>query len=235
MPLEGKGGAMSCYEWEEGSITIPASEWKKFREGVIGEWNRWREGIFKYAESLHEKVRSQRRKQGESTYCFIERVIHEKDLWARWTRRSSSFWNPGSPPIDDDKTYAAIRLLISPKGNLQRPKKKDVGIKPVSKSCTITFEDASITLSNKTRTARWSVSENNHAIDRAREHRVAAAFFRLLGEIKWTSRTGGIIVGNDEYNQDSRDAGGGGNYITGTFGKKGERDSYDYSRACGWK
>jgi hypothetical protein len=49
-------------------------------------------------------------------------------------------------------------------------------------------------------------------------------FFSRLRRINWTRGSGGTIVGNDEYNSDSYDAGGGANYTKDRFGP-GEKKS----------
>jgi len=46
------------------------------------------------------------------------------------------------------------------------------------------------------------------------------AFFRALGQVVWTRGTGGEIVGNDEYNRESKASGDGGNFTKQTFGPK---------------
>jgi hypothetical protein len=68
----------------------------------------------------------------------------------------------------------------------------------------------------------WSVA---YYITRSGEKKLykPIAMFRALDRIKWTARTGGEFVGNDEYNQDNRYAGGGGNYVTSSYGPKAEK------------
>ena len=72
--------------------------------------------------------------------------------------------------------------------------------------------------SDASRSVSWRVEENNHARDTAREHHMGRAFFAALSKVEWVRGTGGTIVGNDEYNRDSEYDGGGGNYVTGSFG-----------------
>lgn len=81
------------------------------------------------------------------------------------------------------------------------------------------------------RKVTWTVPENNHACDRGREHPMAREFFRLLGTVTWTRGTGGDIVGNNEYARDSREEGGGGNYLVSSYGP--ERKSARSRRLAG--
>ncbi len=94
-----------------------------------------------------------------------------------------------------------------------QPKKKDLELFAVSKDAEISLPDAYVGFSNKGRTVTWSVSENNRAVEHANDHWFAKLLFEKLGRITWTRGTGGKIVGNDEYNRDRDDIGGGGNYL----------------------
>jgi hypothetical protein len=88
-----------------------------------------------------------------------------------------------------------------------------------------TFElgDARIVLDNENQQVTWIVPENNHAREHAHDHLLARALFRALGNVKWTRGSGGVIVGNDEYNRDSREMGGGGNYEVAYYGPPRKR------------
>lgn len=98
-----------------------------------------------------------------------------------------------------------------------KPKKSDYKQLPLTRDCTIDLPDASITLNNKTKTVTWDVPENNHARAHARGHYVAKALFRALDRVDWKRGSGGQIVGNDEYNRDNYESGGGGNYTIATY------------------
>jgi hypothetical protein len=82
---------------------------------------------------------------------------------------------------------------------------------------TASWDECGVTFDLKARTVRWGVSENNHAVERARESWLGRAFFRALDRVNWTRGTGGTIVGNDEYNSDSEYEGGGANYVTASY------------------
>jgi hypothetical protein len=45
---------------------------------------------------------------------------------------------------------------------------------------------------------------------------------QALAKVVWSRGSGGSFIGNDEYNRDDRNAGGGGNYVTRQFGPKGQ-------------
>lgn len=66
--------------------------------------------------------------------------------------------------------------------------------------------------------------DNNHQVERARSHPVVWRMFKALGAIDWTRGSGGVFYGNDEYHRESGGPGGGGNYITSSFGPRGEAE-----------
>ena len=101
-----------------------------------------------------------------------------------------------------------------------KPKKKDF---PAANSKTTKYslgDGAYIGLDNATKSVVWSVSENNHAVERAREHFLARVLFGALEQVVWSRTTGGTIVGNDEYNsEESAYEGGGANYACIRYGR----------------
>ncbi|BDB63247.1 hypothetical protein RDE2_50410 (plasmid) [Rhodococcus sp. RDE2] len=72
------------------------------------------------------------------------------------------------------------------------------------------------------RTLHWEVPQNNHARDHAAVTGLYQAALTYLNDVTWTRGTGGVIVGNDEYNRDTTYEGGGGNYVTHRFGPAGQ-------------
>ena len=195
---------MSTYEWESGTIKIPAKEWTKFRTAIIKASNQFKLNGFELAKALYPKVKKAKPKnEWESA---LDTVLEAE--------RGSS----------EDERYDVVRSLLytydqtQRKQVLRRPVKSNLGLLPTSKNCSIGFDGgACITLNNESKSVTWDVSENNHACDSARAHPLAKELFRLLERITWTRGSGGEIIGNDEYNRESDCAGGGGNYVKETF------------------
>ena len=79
--------------------------------------------------------------------------------------------------------------------------------------------DASVGFNQTNKTVSWAVWENNHACDTARDTKEARLLFGLLNKVNFTRGSGGNIVGNNEYNRDDHNEGGGGNYVTASYGK----------------
>jgi hypothetical protein len=187
---------MSCYNWEEGAIVIPAKQWAAFRSAIIEKVNEEREKLY-----LHAKVAFNAAKIGS----MGKRGFDQN----RFLHNDHRFWD-------------VARFITRPHCTKAfTPKKKDFPKLPKTKSAVLHLEEVTITLDNTKHAVTYSVCENNRAVERARENPVVELMFSLLRAINWTRGSGGEIVGNDEYNRDARDSGGGGNYVTANFNCKG--------------
>ena len=197
---------MSCYEWESGTIKLPSKEWAKFRTGLLKAWNERELARLEKAKRTHAALTTAcKGKRGSKRVtalkAAVERHFHsDRDSEIREMILTQSGYGPN-----------AIYTL---KG---LPKKKDLKLFATSKDAEMYCDDGYVAFKNATKTLVWSVSENNHAREHAHEHWFAKLVFAALSKITWTRGSGGEIVGNDEYNRDNRDAGGGGNYTTMTF------------------
>ena len=133
---------MSKYEWEHGVIDIPAKEWVSFRTDLIKTWNRMQEERLEKAKVLYARAKEEIKGKRGSERRKALRGFFER--------------------CEDRRQFDALNVIRSwdgatPKLSTSAPKKKDFKTLPVTKSCTISFEDATITLDNEARTATWSV------------------------------------------------------------------------------
>lgn len=205
---------MSKYEWESGTIKIPAKEWAGFRTKLIKAHNVLEETRLKQATQMHAKLKELLKgKRGEARQEVMDR-FEEK------CRHVLGYDEKVIGMVLETKWSGGKQVYVL-KG---APRKKDIEILPTTKDCVLSAGDeATITLRNDDRTVTWSVNENNHACDRARRHPMGGHLFRALAGIEWTRGSGGKIVGNDEYNSDADYAGGGGNYVTDEFGPEAQK------------
>lgn len=214
---------MSCYEWERGTITIPTKLWSKFRTDLLKAWNEQELRLLEKAKTMHKTLtdackgkrgthRAQALKAAVQTRGFrgpegstSDRALDMIVTWSGW---------------GEDAVYTLGPL----------PKKKDLKLCATSKDAEIYDMGYSVMFKNATRSLVWTVDENNHAREHAHEHWFAKLVFTALSRIVWTQGSGGELVGNDEYNQDSGCVGGGGNYVTKTFraGMSRSRARYQY-------
>lgn len=198
---------MSCYAWEHGTITLPTGQPALLRAAlaraadahiaalsaeVDRAWNRLRAMTpaqrRDHARIAGDPVLSTLSEQVHFLMCRSERVGNTSVT--RWRKPSQK----------------VIRESVITRH------KDSAGTTSTVFRCGF---EATITLSGNRVT--WDVPENNHAPEHARAHPLAAALFGHLHTVRWTSRSGGTIVGNDEYSRDNRDVGGGGNYTVAEF------------------
>ena len=196
---------MSCYEWERGTIKLPSRDYATFRKTIIGAWNSRQLSLLERANAALPVIKAAcgRKKGWEAVDAAHKAAI--------------PFW---SYP---EELLSIVQTQKDDKTVFKSPKKKDLEIKPVSKPCTLFFEDASISFNEEDKSVTWNVEENNHAREHSGSHPIAKAFFSELKKINWVRGTGGTIIGNDEYNRDSDYEGGGGNYVTARFGPLGSK------------
>jgi len=201
---------MSTYEWESGSIVIPANQWVAVRTAIIKRWNAYLLESLEHAKTVHKEMREKakglrgrNRDKALETALFDYTRRHDKVSYSL----RSLLWR-----WDEEK-----RVMI-----FQSPKKKDLGLLPTSKSATIRCDDLDVTLQNELRTIVWDVPENNHAVDDARASWFGRFVMQQLNSVEWSRNSGGKIIGNNEYNRDADYEGGGGNYVTSRFGPLGE-------------
>jgi hypothetical protein len=218
---------MSCYEWEKGTIVIPSAAWAGFKKAIRDAWNKAIAEDFETAGRILDAVRTANK--GKRNVSWREAIIVEAE------RREADFsrWGGSSRPTYQLKAldaYWLARTLV-PDG-AERPrnlKQKDV---PWATRATVEFRDLGgdgfVGLIEESHSVAWIVAQNNHACERARESFLGGLFFKTLKSVTWTRGSGGVIVGNDEYNRDDDSPGGGGNRINDQFGPLGER----YSRAA---
>lgn len=218
---------MSKFDWEKGVIKIPAKCWPAFKRELREAFNRNQKQNHLIAKAVYLHLREMtkgKRKAGinfpeivdgllaKGFYLSAEILKANKDLQQAFGYKVA--------PVEDEESFFAIKNAAL-KG--AAPKKKDF---PLTNGKTTSFRagsDAVIGLSyEKQRCVVWDVSENNRAVERARGSVMGKALFAALYRIGssngWTRGSGGKIVGNDEYNRESRYDGGGANYVTAEYG-----------------
>lgn len=215
--LPGERVCLSRYDWERGTITLPTAAVTAVKKAV-------REASNREHDRVYEAARTWWRAHGAAYARAVARVEELRPagnsaaltrVWKRQQEIADTL--PG-----DEATHEAIETGVRAR---RMPRREDVHPARATNK-TDTFAAGRYAgechISFKGREVTWAVSENNHAREAAHEGAVAQAFFTALARVKWTRGTGGVIVGNDEYNRDADYAGGGANYITATYGPKGE-------------
>jgi len=203
---------MSCRQWESGKVVIPAKEWSKFRTGLMEAWNRHQRSVLEDAKRTYPLVKAAVKGIGRREHESVMRDVLVRAFRGADDRIEEVEDLIGGRVWDEERQCWVARL--------RAPRKKNLKIVATTKDAVIDMSEARITFTNKTRTVTWDVAEDNHACDRTHSHWFAKRLFEALGRVRWTRGSGGTIVGNDEYNQQSCEEGGGANYVTYEFGPK---------------
>lgn len=214
---------MSHYDWEEGSIVLSTKELAAFRKAAAEHYNKALLADFEQLGKLAAALKL----AGKGKRGFDFRAALSTEL----TRTVRVAWEGTSAvwkfKLLDDDDAAIMGLLLDKAGKLVTLKKSAFKLASVRSDMAYppqhcpAYTDGSFHFDAAKRTVTWCVSEGNHACERARESHMGRFFFSYLKKVVWTRGTGGVIVGNDEYNRDDREYGGGANYTKDHFGPRG--------------
>jgi len=199
---------MSRNEWERGTIKLPTKAFSRVHGEVVDAENRYRDGLLELATRARDILLG--KGKGKRGFSFIQ----------EWEDRDAFDYHRG----EDFDCYIRFALFPGKAEKTDKPRKPTKkNFAPANKR-TMLFEhaDFQIGFDRANSTVTWNVFENNHACDEARRHPVARALFQELRTMTWCRDTGGKIIGNDEYAQDSHEEGGGANYMKDHYGPRGK-------------
>lgn len=205
---------MSRYDWEAGTIKIPAAEWVGFKKALRNAWAEEQERRLKLAEKLYEELVAAGKGRRNFNYVGALNGLLDQPRYREVDELGTSF------------EYALFKDVKTEPGKHPKPRKPKKADFPLPNSKTLSFSagyDGHISLIEETRSVRWAVSENNRAVEDARDSVMGRKLFALLARMTWVRGSGGSLVGNDEYNRESRDYGGGSNYVTACYGPLGKQ------------
>lgn len=219
---------MSKYDWERGSLKLPKAEITKLRTALIEAHNRWQLELLAEAKAVHAKLVNA--KKGKRDFDLAEELnaLYGRrhpaggfDMSERNAQRALDvgrlIFKYGTREVGG-QTYTTGEVV-----GLKAPRKKDLDLKP-KRPVKVTFQlfdGVTICIDTNERTLSYDVPENNRAVETARRLPLVRTMFRELSTVKWTRGTGGVFVGNDEYNREDYDDGGGANYVTSSYGPLG--------------
>jgi hypothetical protein len=204
---------MSCYEWEHGKIKLPSGYAPKLRAALSNEVDRQAAKLRAETDRAWNAVKKFSGKKRESEF--------QKMLWSH------------TPTLSEEASSLMSRWDWQKKTSIvHRPSNEEIKKSLVSRyNGNQVFHcgsDATITL--KGNAVEWSVPENNHATEHAREHALASTLFGFLSRVQWTARSDGEIVGNNEYSREDNSLGGGGNYLVDRYGRNTHSTQPGFSR-----
>ncbi len=225
---------MSHYDWEAGTLKLPTAEYARVKRFVQDTAKAYSDQKYAHAQvfwkTLPASVKKDQLKYRKRLHAFVYgNRVGQYDYDPKL---------PTSNGLGDDEEggfgeelYYLLSSMFrkSDDGEVAARRVNKTDLKPVTnQTLEYVCGEGYMRFDPKAHTVHWEVAENNHARDRGRNHPIAQALFQVLDTVKWTRGSGGTIVGNDEYNRDSRDSGGGGNYVIDEYGPKIDRRPRTY-------
>ncbi|MDO8415220.1 MAG: hypothetical protein Q7S87_03290 [Agitococcus sp.] len=215
---------MSKYGWEGGSLKLPSAAWAPFKKAIQEGMTKHMAEDFALALKLHAALLALKK----ATRGLNLRKAFEEEFYR--LEGSSSRWSDGTRkkyPFKSKEEYEVLASLLGTGTGatlhsvLRLPMKKDFP-KFTNVSLSFTADSCSLHLINASRTMEWRVSDNNHSVENAHDTALYSVMSNALAKVMWTRNTGGTFCGNDEYNKEDEDEGGGANYVTARYGPLGE-------------
>jgi hypothetical protein len=191
---------VSCYEWSHGTIVLPSNQFAMVKTVVADAVTADYEKQYAQAQHIWTQATAKQKRSVDAYREYINGLtLHYALAWKLI-------------PYNSDKP--------------RRLKRTDWAF-PTNRTVSFHEEDLSIGFDPKARTVTYSVGENNHAREHAAATVLHAGFYQAIGAVKWSNQSGGVILGNDEYNREAgyENEGGGGSYVVDAFGPMGAREA----------
>jgi len=167
--------------WEHGVIKLPTAELPRLRQALADAETARQEALFASAQTFWGGLT---RKERGSLPLYLDAYRTFRDDRA----------GAGSPvPAELDQLVGAG---TEPVRIPRRVRRDDLAL-PTNRTTRFDDVDVHIVFDRDRATVTWDVDPSGDAVARARESRLAKAFFPLLATVKWTRQTGGAIYGND--------------------------------------
>lgn len=197
---------MSCYEWEAGAITLPAAAVPGLRKALNTAAVTYRALVLAEIDAVWNEVKA---------LPLVKRVAAIPD----WVSLPASYDDVHAHRRADARMRA--QCIVKSSGGRKPSRAVLAQAFPTPNVRTREWGESEFGLTLDGNTLHWEVPQNNHARDRAAVTGLYQAALTYLNAVTWTRGTGGVIVGNDEYNHDTTYEGGG-NYVTHRFGPAGQ-------------
>ena len=235
---------MSNYEEEQGDILLPSTAVAPLRSALRAYCNALHDQVLARSKELHKSF------QTRSIKKYSESLSKAREKHYQQTSRRRPAYGSGwrvnafgrnahhRAPLRPELLVAkdaveelSLKVLSNildqaryGNGAIHVPTIKDVALF-ATKATTRTnvFHEGEAIIAFNGRTVTWAVNNNNHAVDNARGTKLAELFFGQLEAMKWTAKTGGVILYNTEYDHDDRSAYSFGSTISSHFGPVGEK------------
>lgn len=228
---------MSRNDWMRGTITLPTAEVARVRKVLNDAHDARREGIERQVARLWELVKAKpaakRYEWLSSTKNYFAVYPDEMQPTVKAWRGYESHDTPAKQHLREHASNAMHLFYVSGGRKPTAAHYDRAGLAPATNR-RAKWRDGTlhVSLSGRELTVE---AEGNHGVSAAVESLVGTALFGYLDRITWTARSGGEIIGNDEYNRDADYEGGGANYAVYRYESATARARREKAEARYWR
>lgn len=193
---------MGRYEWAHGEIILPSAAFAPFRkavqDAVHAKWQKAYDDSQRFWKSLSAREKAD--------WDLFRRALNAR----RYDNDTEWLCDPRR--VRDEKPRRALQSDVD---------------WPTNRTTEFNESDLRLTFIRENRTLVYDVASNKSAREHALNTTLATAFHDQITKVRWTHGTGGVILGNDEYNEESgrNHEGGGGSYVVAAYGYIGAKEA----------
>jgi len=178
---------MSMNESESGIYSLTAIEFKRFIKEFSEQWNALWGNYFSTASRVYPLLKKENDIEDAFTDLLYPKIKGYGDYWIV----RNQFLGIG-------KSNQVYKPKLSDLKEIQfnhRYKKEGLTSFPVG--------DGTLSFSVESKSVRWKVERNNHAVRDSRSHPLAKWFFgKFLPSVNWHGQTGGSVLYVNEFMED---------------------------------
>lgn len=199
---------MSCYEWSHGTIVLPSNQFAMVKKAVADAQTSMFQQEFDEAQAFWKSLTRKQQTDREAYLAALRAYrVAEADFTALWK----------------------VEAVAGYRGQEKDPRRliRTDWEWPTNRTTEFHDDNLDLIFDTQQRSVTYVVPENNHAREWAERSPLHTALMEALRQVRWSRSSGGVILGNDEYNRDSGydHEGAGGSYVVMAFGPEGAREA----------
>ena len=178
---------MSVYEYEGGKFKLPSQEYPKLRQALEVAVKDHKAKVFGHTQMFWKGL-TPKQKSHPGEYQKAARNYADK-----------TFTNFADDSLHDEFQDKTDRVIDRSAAKPRRVVQTDMDY-PNNRTTQFRIGEVSVRFDKDTSTVGYYVDENNHSVERSHDNPLRQKLFTQLEQMRWARDTGGVVRGNDEYN-----------------------------------
>ena len=179
---------MSVYEYEGGTFRIPSQEYPKLRQTVEVAVKAHKTKTFEHTQAFWKGL-TPKQKSHQGEYQKAARTYADKAFRDQY----------GDDSLHDDFQDMTDGVIDRSTAKPRRVVQTDMNY-PTNRTTQFRIGEVSVHFDKDTATVGYHVDENNHSVERSHDNPLRHKLFTQLEKMRWSRDTGGVVRGDDEYN-----------------------------------